>query len=61
MKTTQAKRGRKCPHCGSTDTVQSTNYGKPIEGRYRCFGPCNGDWYEIKGKCVNRDARLREE
>jgi ADP-ribose pyrophosphatase YjhB (NUDIX family) len=27
-----------CPRCGSADTRQLANYGRPVPGRYQCFG-----------------------
>jgi len=35
--------GEACPRCESTDTVQLTNYGRPIIGRFQCFA-CRRWW-----------------
>ena len=35
-----------CPRCNGIDTKQLTNFGKPIAGRYQCFG-CKRFWDEI--------------
>lgn len=42
------ERGKNCPRCGSTETVQMTNYGRPILGRYECrFKFCGRSWDEL--------------
>lgn len=27
-----------CPRCGSPDTAPLRNYGKPVKGRFQCYG-----------------------
>lgn len=42
-KSMKNKKSPKCPNCGSTETKQATNYGKPVPGLYSCYSdlkPC---------------------